>query len=211
MEKASWIGSLKHSFNSNRMLEQSLVVFIATLQEASPQIYPLRFRGFSPEDKLTFYLDSRSHLFKELSGSPSQLMWHFPLTSEFFRFSEPHIEFLEGSQAQPEWNKLNEREKLGYHSVPPDTYKEDSSSPLSYDIDHYRPQDPSDVSQFFRVLQVFPTRIDHTRFVDKSAVGNTRKTFESLPAPDSDSKRWVHSFHEGVWQCKELNMPSASL
>ncbi|CAG9316545.1 unnamed protein product [Blepharisma stoltei] len=210
MEGPAWAIALQRSFNTNRILEQSSILSIATLHNGAPSIYPIRFQSFYSPTSFTIHLDTRSILCGDLQNPVCQILWYLPLTNEIFKFDCPILNFLPSHHEYRvnEWKKLKQKEKNAYCGLPPDTYKESEGSRLEYDINNFNAQNAEEVSEHFEVLIVTPINVDHTVYLDKSAIGNTRKTYESLPQPDAVSKRWVHRKHDHVWVAREMNIPA---
>ena len=199
----SWINALKRSYSTNRILDHCNILSVATLQNSFPKIFHLRFQFFSL-NSLCFYIDKRSLLCSLLLSQPSEFLWHFPLTSEFFKFSGPV--FLEPSSEilSKHWSSLSAKEKESFCGLPPDLVLESSES---NDLDSFKPQEALQTSEHFAVIVLSPGLVEHSQFVDKSAIGNTRKTFESLPQPDGISRKWLHALKDSVWETNEVNAP----
>lgn len=104
------------------------------------------------------------------------------------------------------WNSLSQREKNGFCGLPPDLV---AGEMQINEIDKFKPQEALNVSDNFVVLVVEPNWVEHSRFLDRSAIGNTRKTFESLPQPDAVSKKWLHRKGEQGWDLVEIFVPVA--
>lgn len=169
-------------------------------------IYQMQFRGFSEEGAIVSYADLRGNLYRELSAD-CEVMWTFPLTNEVYKFRLPRVEVRrEGEMVQTAWEGLKPREKAGYVSLPPDTYADESPA-LSHDLDSFTPQTQSSVSPNFALLLLYPQNVDHMRYIDKAAIGNTRKSFESLPQPEVQPQRWEHCLEGGNWVTRRLNAP----
>lgn len=81
-------------------------------------------------------------------------------------------------------------------------------SRLDHDIDNFNAQEADNVSSHFEVMLLTPISVDHTKYLDRTAIGNTRKTFESLPQPDHVSIRYIHKKHDQSWSTRELNVPA---
>lgn len=206
----SWLNGLKRSFEQNRMLEQAHYLTIATLRSGMPKLTLINFRGFHQDSKLIFYLDSRSALYSDLThNNLSELQWFFPFTNEVFNFSNPNITLINepSDLVRTHWQFLQEREKEAYRGPAPDVPKPPRADHLSRDLEEYKAQQPIEVSPHFSVMLVEPVYVDQSVYVDKTAVGNSRKTYESLPQPDAKSRRWLHKLEEGEWKTVELNIP----
>lgn len=206
----SWLNGLKRSFEQNRMLEQAHYLTIGTLRSGLPKLTLMKFRGFHQNSKLIFYLDSRSNLYSDLiQNKTSEFQWFFPLTSEVFTFTTPNITLLNESSdlLTTHWNSLQEREKEAYRGIAPDVPKPPRADHLSRDLEEYKSQQSVELSPHFGVMLVEPVSVDQSVYIDKTAVGNSRKTYESLPQPDAKSRRWLHTLEEGQWKTVELSIP----
>jgi hypothetical protein len=200
---STYFNSIQQSYNRNRALDYSNVLSVATIVNSLPFIYPIRFHHFS-EEGLIFYQDKRSLLYASLISQPSEFLWQFPLTCEFYKLSG-NIFVLESEKIISEaWMSLNEKEKVGYYGLPPDVLIENEI--LKYDINSYKPQEPKLASVNFSVIILIPDFVEHSKFLDKSAIGNTRKSYESLPQPDAVNKKWIHRLINGVWNITETQL-----
>lgn len=74
MDPPSWVNAFHRSFNSNRMLDQSSILSIATLHNEIPAIYPIRIQNFYSPTTFTFHLDRRSSLCGDLQNPVCQVM-----------------------------------------------------------------------------------------------------------------------------------------
>lgn len=207
MEQPPWTRPLHAAYSANRILDHSLVLTVAVLHEGQPAAYALRFRGFHSSTALLFHLDTRSQLFSALHNGVPMFLWHLPLTCEVFKFSAASLLWSTELRAE-EWDSLCQKEKLSYFSLPPDSAKGENVDKLRYDIDHFAPQGTDCISSHFAVLEMSPACVDQAKYLDKSAIGNTRKTFESLPQPECSGRRWLHSLQDGLWTTSELNAPT---
>lgn len=203
---ATWFTAVQQSFNKNRILDHCSIISVATLVNSLPSIFPIRFQYFN-DFGLVFYLDNRTNLFNSLLSQPSEFLWHFPLTNEFYKFSGVVSQVMCEEVLSENWSRLTQREKEGYCGLPPDILVDKSLA--NNDIDHFKPQEPNQPSRNFGIICIRPESIEHSVFLDKSAIGNTRKTYESLPQPDAVSKKWVHRLTEGEWVIVEMNVPAA--
>jgi hypothetical protein len=163
-------------------------------------MFPVRHQGFTNED-LLFFIDRRSLFFHSLSEARQEFLWHFPMTNEFFKIRGEIVEETADEERERLWNSLSQREKMSFCGIPPDVEVENARID---EMDKFNPQEARKVSQNFAVLKIVANFVEHSRFLDRSAIGNTRKTFESLPQPDAVSQRWIHRKVEGIWSVKEV-------
>ena len=129
------------------------------------------------------------------------------MTCEYFKLSGFITEVKDEETIISAWNTLDPKEKEGYSGWPPDICLQNTRN-IS-DIDAFKPQEAIFYSQNFSILRLQPKTVDHSIFINKTAIGNTRKTYESLPQPDSVSKRWVHRLNENNWTITEMHVPTA--
>ena len=202
-----WSLSLHQSQQTNACLSLSQCLYLTTQSTAGPHLYQTLFRGFGPNRSIVCHMDRRSRVYRELKeDGRCEVLWSFPLTNEVYRFACPGVCILdEGMEVQTAWDSLKPREKTGYVSLPPDTYAD--STPLTHDIDSFRPQSQDCVSSNFAIVRFEPRFVDHMRYIDKAAIGNTRKTYESLPQPEVQPQRWEHSLQGDVWTVRRVNAP----
>lgn len=166
----------------------------------------MQFRGFAEDGAIVSYTDIRGNLYRDICTG-CEVMWTFPLTNETYTLKVHTVEARrEGEMVRNAWEGLKPREKAGYVSLPPDTYA-NASPGLSHDLDSFTPQSQSSISPNFVLLLLYPHNVDHMRYIDKAAIGNTRKSFESLPQPEVQPQRWEHCLEEGNWVTKRLNAP----
>ena len=207
--EGEWTQVLRKSWRANECLAIAQCVYVATVHDGQPFNHPSTFRSFSPDTGLTCFLDTRSLLYSHLTTSGRcALLWSLPLTNEIYRFPSPTIELIQQSddlRMVSAWNSLKNREKQGYVGLPPDSFADESPDPLSHDINFFVPQGQDTISPYFSVVVFHPIEVDHTRYIDKTAIGNTRKTFESLPQMEVQPQRWVHRREEGGWRMRKGN------
>lgn len=201
----SWLQALSQSFNKNQFLDYCSILTAGVIKDSKVNLFPIRFQGFYQETLTVFY-DKRSALFNNLVNQPCEFLWHFPLTSEFFKFTANVFEDGTEENRLAYWHSLSQREKQGYCGLPPDCPVLDAKQ---LDLDRFKPQEAVNVSENFAVLRIRPFEVEHSRFLDKSAVGNSRKSFESLPQPDSISKKWLHRLGDRGWELTEMYVPIA--
>lgn len=200
-----WSRSLRQSQQQNACLAFAQCIYIATQGGHLSQVL---FRGFTQEGAVMLFVDQRSRLGRELSSnSGCEVMWSFPLTNEVYTFPHPQVQIQrEGSLVETAWASLKPREKTGYVSLPPDTYADEVSA-FSHDLDSFAPQTQATVSPNFTLLLISPVLVDHTRYIDKAAIGNTRKNYESVLQPEIQPQRWEHRLEGDVWVSRRLNAP----
>ena len=200
---SSWYNAMQQSFNSNRILDHCNILSVATISNSLPAVDQIRFQYFS-ESGIAFFLDQRSRLCSSLITQPSEFLWHLPLTNEYYKFTGS-VQIIPSEEIRiAHWNKLSPREKEGFYGLPPDT-SVDSFERVN-DIDSFKPQEAFNVSQNFAIVHVSPSYVEHSVFPDKSAIGNTRKTYESLPQPDATSKKWIHRLVDGEWHITQMHI-----
>jgi hypothetical protein len=197
----SWLNALIQSYERNRIIDYSSLLSVATINNNLPAVFPLRFQQFC-DDLLVFYTDRRSVLCGCLLSQPSEFLWLLPVTSEYFKLSGNVFAETDPARISSLWSSLAKREKEGYCGLPPDVLLVPSSLA---DTDRFKPQEASAPSSNFQVLLLRPSRVEHFRYVDKSAIGNTRKTYETLPQPDAVSHRWLHELVSSEWHTTELS------
>ena len=202
---ASWFQALSQSHSKNRILDHSNLLTLCTLIDSHPSMSPVRFQSFLP-DSFSVFLDRRGQVHSSLFSGPHEFLWHFPLTSEFFKFRGRVAEETNDEVRTRAWNSLSQREKNGFCGLPPDLVVGETQV---QEIDKFKPQEALNVSDNFVVLVVEPDWVEHARFLDKTAIGNTRKTFESLPQPDAVSKKWLHRKAGSGWEVVEMFVPVA--
>lgn len=202
-----WSHSLRQSQLQNACLSFAQCLYIATQGPEGAHLSQVQFRGFT-EEGVVVYVDLRSRLGRDLSGtSGCEVMWSFPLTNEVYKFTFPQVQIVqEGLIYETAWASLRPREKAGYVSLPPDTYA-DELPVFSHDLDSFTPQTQTVASPNFALLLVAPVLVDHTRYIDKAAIGNTRKNYESLMQPEIQPQRWEHRLQGEVWVTRRLNAP----
>lgn len=201
----SWFQALNQSFSKNQFLDYSSLLTAGVIKDSRVCLFPLRFQGFYQE-LLTVFIDKRSAFYDNLLAQPCEILWHFPATSEFFKFTANVFDDNAEDIRSAYWTNLTQREKQGYCGLPPDC---PASNMKQLDLDRFKPQEAFNVSENFAVLRIRPFEVEHSKFLDKSAIGNSRKTFESLPQPDSVSKKWLHRLRETGWEITELYVPTA--
>lgn len=201
----SWFQALNQSFSKNQFLDYSSLLTAGVIKDLKACLFPLRFQGFFQET-LTVFVDKRSAFYDCLLTQPCEVLWHFPATCEFFKLTSNVFEDNAQEARMAYWNNLTQREKQGYCGLPPDCPVVNARQ---LDLDRFKPQEALNVSENFAVLRIRPFEVEHSKFLDKSAVGNSRKTFESLPQPDSISRKWLHRQTESGWEITELYVPIA--
>ena len=199
-----WFNAIQQSYTRNRILDHCNIISVAVLIDSLPRIFPLRFQFFANQG-IGFFLDNRSQLFSSLLSQPSEFLWHLPLTSEFFKLSGLVTLISDEEALSKYWSSLNSKEKECYCGLPPDININNRQT--NNDIDSFKPQEALRFSQNFSIITLIPNCVEHAIFIDKSAIGNTRKTYESLPQPDSISRKWVHKKIDGIWETLEKSAP----
>ena len=205
MSLPSWLSGLQASYGANRMIDATNYMVIATIEDALPAARTLKFRGFEGTC-LSFYMDQRSRLFENLnSGGPCELLWQFSISKETYRIACNQISLGSQEQVDAIWETLTKKEKEEYVGPVPDRQLDPVEDRKLNDIDSYNPQEITKRSGNFAVVHLHPRKVEYTRQIDKSAIGNTRKTYESLPQPEQKVVRFLQYLNEeGAWETQSL-------
>eukprot|EP00744_Colponema_vietnamica_P011641 GILI01016366.1.p1 GENE.GILI01016366.1~~GILI01016366.1.p1 ORF type:complete len:254 (+),score=38.92 GILI01016366.1:79-762(+) len=216
-----WKTSLEKSITSNRQLEFSRNVSMATVNpDGTPDCRTLRFHTFFPSpgnSSLVFACDARTQKVVDINHQPvAEVCWYFPLTQEQFRV-KGRVSLI-GAEQEASSAELKELRLQIWRSLP-DDIRNSFEGPVpgtprpdvirTGDLDKFEPQPISvdNPSENFLLMLLLPSNVDHVQAPPPAVVATNRPhQHESILQPPKRWRRWTHALQEdGTWRATMLN------